>query len=101
MKTRFPAPQFDDGWTIVPSDTVNFESDVANNPQGYKFGSLYFGGSAAATIVGVTVNGTVLTFKNIQPGTFIPGAFKRINATGTTPFTAGDIIGLVAKMGFQ
>lgn len=70
-----------DGFTITPSDTVNFNS-VAR--------AIYVG--VGGTVVLVTPQNTVLTFVGVQSGQILPVMAGRINATNTTATT---MIGLV------
>ena len=70
-----------DGFAVVTSDTTDFNDT---------FRSLYVG--TAGNVVVVTMDGTVLTFKNVANGQTIQMMGKRVNATGTT---ASDIIGLI------
>lgn len=93
-----PFVQADDWFTVAQSDTVNFVNDTTNNTAAYPLACIYFGGSAAADIALVSPTGTLKTFKNVQPGTFMPALCKRVNDTGTTAADA-DMLALVGLNG--
>ena len=62
-----------DGFTVVPSDTVNFPIMSRG---------IYVGGTGNISLV--TSAGTVLVFSAVPVGTLLPVIAQRINATGTT-----------------
>ena len=63
---------------VTPSDTDDFSSTARRLWVGT-------GGDVAA----VDVDGTAVTYKNVPSGSYLEGAFARVNATNTT---ATDII---------
>lgn len=71
----FNAPA-SDGFAITPHDSTDFTVNAR---------SVYVG--VGGTVVLVTPTGTVLTFVNVQSGSVLPVAAKRINATSTTATT--------------
>lgn len=74
------------------SDSANVEADVTNNPNGYKFCTLWSG--AGGTIKVTTIQGTDITFTNIPAGYTLPVVVKRVWATPALP---AGVIGLVGK----
>lgn len=104
MRTRFPAPQSDYAFVIQPSDANNIEAD-SNNALDAPFCAIYCGSAAAVDIAvymasDPAASPTSIVFQNVQPGSTLPIAVRRVLSTGTTA-GAGELIGLVGKMGFQ
>ncbi len=64
------------GFTITPSDTVNFTNEAR---------AIYVG--VGGTIVLVTNAGDTITLVGVVTGTILPIMTKRINATSTTATT--------------
>lgn len=68
------------GFSVTPSDSVNFTSDAR---------ALYIGGAGNVSVV--TIEGDVLVFGNVPAGTVLPVAARRVNSTNTS---ATSILGL-------
>jgi hypothetical protein len=101
MRTRFPAPQADYAFTVQPSDSVNVDQD-SNNDLDTPTIAIYYAGAAAADIAVIMASepaSDAVTFANVQPGSTLPIAVRRVMATNTTA-AAGTIIGLAGKQGF-
>lgn len=64
---------------VTPDDTVKFPQWAA---QQTPTSALYVG--AGGDVVTLSVDGTVVTWKAVPTGTFLPIAVIRVNATGTT-----------------
>ena len=94
QKQKLPFIQAEDAFLIAKSDTVDFISDIANNPDGYKIASIFVGTTGDVAVV--FGDNSVQTFKNIPSGTFMPVVCKRVNSTNTT---ASDMLGLVSGTG--
>lgn len=69
---------FEDAIAVTPSDTEELSAVTRY---------LYIASGGHVGVV--TANGTTLDFQNVQAGTFIPGRFIQVRATGTT---AGGIV---------
>ena len=80
---RFPSTTTgpaSDSFTIVPSDTVDFD---------WMARTIYVG--TGGDVTAVMLSGKVQLFKNVPSGGLLPIRVSRINATGTT---ATDMVGL-------
>jgi hypothetical protein len=68
-------------FVVTPHDATNF-TDPAR----------YLMVTAAGNVAVVNLDDSVITIQSLQPGNYIMGAVKRVNATNTT-VAAGNIIG--------
>jgi len=75
------------GFEITPADTdfPNDAQDRVVTTRGIYVGT---GGNVRVSYIN---DGPTVNFINVQDGTVLPGAFRRVHATGTT---ATDIVGL-------
>lgn len=67
---------FTGGESVTPSDTVG-------SGELTKFSRAIWVGTGG-TVVGITTDGSTLTFTNVPSGSMLEGQFKQIKSTGTT-----------------
>lgn len=104
MRTHYPAAQADYAFVVQYSDSANIADD-SNNALDSPICALYYGGAAAANIAvymasDPAASPTSIIFQNVQPGSTLPIAVRRVLSTGTTA-AAGTVLGLCGKQGFQ
>lgn len=101
MRFHYPAPQADYIFQLTALSDSAFISADAANTQAAPFGALYYGGASAANIAVLPASiDTAVTFKNVQPGSTLPIAIRKVMNTNTTA-AAADILVLCGKQGFQ
>lgn len=97
MRTSHPAISASDAFQLSGlSDSTFLSADANNTTNAYPVGALYYGGSSAANIAVTMVDGGVVVFKNVQPGTFMPVAVTKVRTTSTTA-AAADILVMVER----
>lgn len=79
--------------TVTASDTANIPN-VASQDGSDNRGCFLYIGDALATLKVLTKGGQEITFNNPAVGQVLPVEVLRVYDTGTTAFSAGDVIAL-------